>query len=77
MVFRKILLPVDAHTASAAVRYARQLASAARAELCLLHVVKKSRYRSYRYDWPQEAYGPAGPELPPIGRLTLPGSPPR
>jgi nucleotide-binding universal stress UspA family protein len=74
-MLRKILLPVDAKTASAAVRYARQIASAARAELYLLHVVKKSRYRSYRYDWPEEADEHAWSGFPRLGRLILPGSP--
>jgi nucleotide-binding universal stress UspA family protein len=43
--------------------------------LYLLHVVKKSRYRSYRYDWPDEADEHAGSGIPLPGRLILPGSP--
>jgi nucleotide-binding universal stress UspA family protein len=75
MLFRKILLPVDANTAEAAVRYARQVASAARAELCLLRVAKESLYRSHQYDWPQEAYGHTVSGLPPPARMILPGRP--
>jgi nucleotide-binding universal stress UspA family protein len=75
VLFRKILLPVHANTAEAAVQYAKQIASAARAELCLLHVVKESRYRSHRYHWPQEAYVPAISRIPRPDRLIVPGRP--
>src|SRR3712207_4249260 len=74
-MFRKILLPVDAHTTEDAVRYAGQVASTSGAELCLLHVAKESWYRSRQYSWPQEAYAWPISGLPPPSRLILPGKP--
>jgi nucleotide-binding universal stress UspA family protein len=75
-VFQKILLPVDNSTApGASIRYAKQIASAANAELHLLHVARESEFREYRFDWPTEADLSPLTTLPRGSRLILPGNP--
>jgi nucleotide-binding universal stress UspA family protein len=75
-VFQKILLPVDNSMApGASIRYAKQIASAANAELHLLHVATESEFREYRFDGPTEADLSPLTTLPRRSRLIVPGNP--
>jgi len=76
MLFRRILLPLDnSASGEASICYAKGIASAANAELHLLHVVKEPQLRCYRYEWPTNARVPISAKLPAPSRLILPGRP--
>lgn len=76
MLLRRILLPVARSASSeAAIRYAKQIASATKTELYLLHVAKPSLFRSHGYDWPAEANTSMDAVAPRTSRLVLQGRP--